>query len=57
MKLLGAVVWMRLLVQSLTVFFFFVGLGLGLLAVVILIARNRSRRNSPPKTLVDLHHP
>jgi len=47
MRLLGALAWMRLLLQFFAVFFFFVGLGLALLVVAILLARQHSRRNFP----------
>ena len=39
MNLLGPTAWVRLIIQSLTVFSFLTGLGLGLLAVAILLTR------------------
>ncbi len=41
MTLLGPTTWVRLFVQSLTVFSFFVILGLGLLAAAVFLAPRR----------------
>jgi hypothetical protein len=41
MNLLGPTAWVRLIIQSLTVFSFLTAIGLGLLAVAIFLARVR----------------